>query len=134
MVAVARMLVPDGNEALLAQVHTQALHASIQETAGTVSRVLGDEVAAYAVGVKDPKTLRRWANGSATVLRQESESRLRAAYEIITLLLRVESPEVVRAWFIGMAPELDDVSPARTLHDGRLREAMGAARAFATNG
>jgi hypothetical protein len=124
----------DDNEALLAQVHTQALHASIQEAAGTISHVLGGQLGAYVVGVKDLKTLRRWASGSTTAIRQESESRLRTTYEIITLLLRFDGQEVVRAWFIGMAPELDDVSPARTLHEGRLREALGAARAFAANG
>jgi hypothetical protein len=43
---------------------------------------------------------------------------------------RFETSETVSAWFIGPSPELDDISPARSIHEGRLQEAIGAARAF----
>jgi len=64
----------------------------------------------------------------------ESEQRLRAAYEIMALLLRFDGPGTVRAWFIGMNPVLGDDSPADAIHDGRLREAMSAARNFIAYG
>lgn len=41
---------------------------------------------------------------------------------------------MIRAWFVGMNPQLDDDSPAEAIHGGRLKEAMAAARAFAAGG
>lgn len=134
MVLAARQMADDRDASILTQVHSQALRAPIQEAASTLSRVLTGRIAAYVVGVKDVKTLHRWASGAVTEIRPESEGKLRVAYEIVTLLLRFDAPETVRAWFIGLAPELDDVSPARAIHDGHLQEAVGAARAFAANG
>lgn len=134
MVLAARQIADERDADVLAQVRRQALQATVKEAAATMLDVLSGRVAAYTVGVKDVKTVQRWASGQTTDIRPESESRLRTAYEIVVLLLRFEAPETVRAWFIGMAPELDDVSPARTMHEGRLQEALGAARAFAANG
>lgn len=134
MVSAARQIADDRDVDVLNQAHHQALRTSLKEAAATLSQVLTGRVAAYVVGVKDVKTLHRWASGAVIDIRPESESKLRTAYEIVTLLLRFDAPETVRAWFIGMAPELDDISPARTIHEGRLQEAIGAARAFAANG
>ncbi len=88
---------------------------------------------AYVAGVKDAKTVSRWANGEVAA-RDESEKRLRVAFEIAQLLLQFDSPRVVKAWFIGLNPQLGDVSPADTIRDGKLKEAMIAARAFVTGG
>ncbi len=134
MVLAARQMADERDVDVLTQVRKQAVRASIQEAASTLSQVLTGRVAAYVVDVKDVKTVQRWANGAVAGIRPDSENRLRAAYEIVTLLLRFDAPETVRAWFIGLAPELDDVSPARTIREGRLQEAIGAARAFAANG
>lgn len=134
MVLAANEMGNQGDVDVLTQVHQQALRAPIQEAASTLSRVLSRRIAAYVVGVKDTKTIQRWAGGMVTDIRPDSEVKLRAAYEIVTLLLRYEAPETVRAWFVGMAPELDDVSPARTIHAGNVQDAMSAARAFVANG
>jgi hypothetical protein len=45
-------------------------------------------------------------------------------------LLATDSPAVVRAWFMGMNPQLDDENPAEVLAEGRSREVMAAARAY----
>jgi hypothetical protein len=120
--------------ALLDQVHRQALRTPIKEAAGELQELLTRQVAAYVAGVKDVKTISRWVRGSVTDIRPESEARLRTAYEIITLLTRFEAPDTVRAWFIGMCPQLGDVSPARAIHDGDLQGALNAARTFAAYG
>ena len=86
------------------------------------------------VGVKDVRTLTRWVSGEVSEIRVEHETRLRAAYEIATLLLRFDAPETVRAWFIGMNPELDDVAPIEVIRQDRPQDALGAARAFIANG
>lgn len=120
--------------AMLDQVHRQALRVSVREAAETLQTLLTRQVIAYVVAVKDVKTLTRWAAGEVMEIRVDSENRLRTAYEIATLLSRFEAPETVRAWFIGMCPQLNDMSPAEAIHDGRLQDAVYAARSFVANG
>ena len=120
--------------ALLEQVHGQATHIPITEAAESLQDLLTGRIAAYMTGVKDARTVTRWARGEVSDIRLESESRLRTAYEIMTLLLRFDAPETVRAWFIGMNPHLADESPVEVIHQGRFQEAMGAARSFAAYG
>jgi Holliday junction resolvase-like predicted endonuclease len=117
--------------ALLDQAHQQALRVSIREAAGELQALLTRQMAAYVANVKDVKTITRWVRGAVTDIRPESEARLRTAYEIFALLTRFEAPDTVRAWFIGMCPQLGDVSPARAIHDGDLQGALNAARTFA---
>ncbi len=120
--------------AVLEQVHRQSVNASVSEVASFLQDLLSRRLVAYVAGVKDGKTVTRWANGEVTGVRQESEQRLRTAYEIAQLLIQFDSPRIVRAWFIGLNPQLDDVSPAEAIHEGRLKEAKAAARAFVAGG
>lgn len=121
-------------QSIVSQTHQQAVQATAQEAARTVLDVLGGALAAYVVGVKDRKTVQRWAAGTVQGIRPEYEVTLRGVHEIIVLLSRFEAPATIRAWFLGMAPELDDVAPARAIHDGQLPQAMNAARAFIARG
>jgi hypothetical protein len=115
--------------------HRQALTASLAEIAGVLQDLLSRRLAAYVAGVKDGKTVTRWATGEITEIREPAvEQRLRTAYEIVRLLLEVEAASTVRAWFIGLDPLLGDRSPAEAIHAGELREALTAARAFAAAG
>lgn len=117
------------------QAHRSASSASIQEVARLLQEVLSRRLTAYIAGVRDAKTVTRWAAGEVSEIRDyEIERRLRTAYEITHLLLAVESPQTVRAWFIGLNPELDDTSPAEAINEGRPRDALLAARAFMVNG
>src|SRR5262249_48834161 len=86
------------------QVHAQALRASFSDITDELSRLLTSRLVAYIAGVKDARTVNRWTKGTISDARVESEKRLRAAYEIMTLLLRFEGPGTTRAWFIGMDP------------------------------
>lgn len=120
---------------LVAQVHRQAVDASVKEIAGRLQELLTRRLTAYIAGVVSGKTVARWASGEITEIRnQETEQRLRTAYEIALLLLGQDSPQTVRAWFIGLNPQLGDVSPAHAIHDGHLKEALTAARAFIAGG
>ncbi len=119
---------------ILEQVHNQAIRAPIAEVADSLQRLLTGRLVAYIAGVKDTKTVARWATGEIGEVRLESERRLRTAYETVTLLQRFDGPGTVRAWFIGMNPHLGDDSPADAIHEGRLREAFGAARSFVAYG
>jgi hypothetical protein len=100
-----------------------------------LQETLSRRLTAYLAGVGDGKTVSRWANGEVTEIRDhETEQRLRTAYEIAQLLLLVDAPQTVKAWFIGLSPELDDVAPAEAIRNGQLKDAMTAARAFCTGG
>jgi len=113
------------------QIHRQATTASISEIARFLQEVLSRRLTAYIAGVQDGKTVTRWANGEVTEIREMgTEQRLRASYEIVLLMLMHDSPLTVRAWFIGMNPDLDEVSPADTIRAGNLKDALQAARAF----
>ena len=119
---------------LVEQAHREAVGASTSDVADFLQDLLGRRLVAYVAGGKDAKTVSRWAKGEVGEARWESERRLRAAYEIAQLLVRFDSSRVVKAWFIGLNPQLDDESPAEAIREGRLKEAMNAARAFVAGG
>lgn len=119
---------------LIEKAHRQSIDASVAEVAGYLQELLSRRLVAYLAGVKDAKTVTRWASGEVENVREESEKRLRTAYEIAQLLVRFDSPRVVKAWFIGLNPQLGDTSPAEAIHEGELGEAMSAARAFIAGG
>ena len=110
------------------------LSCLVSDVASFLQDLLGRRLVAYVAGVKDAKTVSRWANGEVGSVRQESEERIRTAYEVAQLLVQFDSPRIVKAWFIGLNPQLDDVSPAETIHEGKLKEAKAAARAFVAGG
>lgn len=94
---------------------------------------LGPKLTAHLVG-KDPQTVARWVKGQQKPPQDEVERKLRGAFQIFSLLVQTDSRHVVRAWFIGMNPQLEDRSPADVIADGDTRAAMVAARAFVTGG
>lgn len=115
--------------------HRQAVLTPLPEIANTLQSALSRRLTAYIVGVTDGKTVARWASGEVSEIRDHTvEQRLRTAYEIHALLMNYESAPMVKAWFIGLNPQLDDISPAQALHDGQLSEAIAAARAFTVGG
>lgn len=113
-----------------------ATAASVSEVAAFLQEILSRRLTAYIAGVKDGKTVTRWASKEVTEIRDpETEQRLRTAYAIAQLLLsRGDSAPTVKAWFIGLNPQLGDTSPAESIHEGRLKEALAAARAFIVGG
>lgn len=124
----------DDGPSVYDQVHAQALRTPLSELANEMSRLLTGRLVAYIAGVKDARTVSRWANGTIGDMRVESEIRLRTAYEIMAFLLRFEGPGTTRAWFIGLDPFLGDASPADAIHQGRVHDALGAARHFIAYG
>ncbi|HVX30823.1 MAG TPA: XRE family transcriptional regulator [Nitrolancea sp.] len=113
------------------QAHRQAMSVPLSELVGSLSQLLTRRMTARIAGVKDGKTITRWATGEITEVRDfEVEQRLRASYEIAQLLLAAEAESTVRAWFLGLNPLLHDSAPLDALASGQLKEAVGAARAF----
>ena len=111
--------------------YRESIHTPIEKAAEELQDILSRQLTAYAIGVKDGQTVARWAGGDVHGMRRESERRIRAAYGILQILrTRYESPQTLRAWFIGMNPALQDESPAHAIRNGHLREAMAAAYSF----
>ncbi len=115
-----------------AQAHQRAVTFAVADIAGFLQENLGQKLVAYLANVADPKTVGKWAAGQHP--RDDAEQRLRAAFQIFHLLQHEESAHTVRAWFIGMNPQLDDDSPAQAIREGRLRDALVAAKAYVAGG
>ena len=111
------------------QAHQAAMTTALPEVAATLQTLLTRPLLAYAVGVS-PKTIGRWATGETKGIPPEGERRLRATYQAVTLLGHRYAPETIRAWFIGLNPDLGDRAPVEALHAGELREVLGAAVHF----
>jgi hypothetical protein len=114
------------------EAHRRVTESDVQQITEYLDEVLGRKLVATLAGVKDQKAVARWASGERSP-RTGAEERLRAAYQIFRLL-NAEAPHTVRAWFIGLNPQLDDESPIIVIQEGRLREAMVAARAYLAGG
>ncbi|MGA7671330.1 MAG: XRE family transcriptional regulator [Nitrolancea sp.] len=113
------------------QAHRLATEVDVTQLANTLQELLTRQLTTHIAGVKDGKTVTRWASGEITEIRNfEVEQRLRTAFEIAQILLSSEVPSTVRAWFIGLNPLLNDASPVEALGAGQLKEAITAAKAF----
>lgn len=113
--------------------YTMAVRTSPKEAAAYLQRLLGQKLVALMTGVRDPKAVGRWANG-AHVPTGNHEERLQHAFQIAWMLTQEEPQTIVRAWFIGMNPQLNDVSPAEALRDGKHAAVLAAATAFLAGG
>lgn len=112
--------------------HRQAVSAAIPSLVERLRTVLGRDVVAV-LAQRSPRAVSRWASGEAEPSARE-KTLLRDTYQIVEILSEVEPDEIVRAWFMGMNPQLDDESPVEAVRDGRAHEAMAAARAFVNAG
>jgi hypothetical protein len=111
-----------------------ALNASIPELATTLQEVLSRTLTAYIANVQDGKTVTRWAKGEVERFRDdETEQRVRTAYQIVALLRETERPQTIRSWFIHLNPRLDDTMPSEAIRGGKLQEALYAAQALVSN-
>lgn len=115
------------------EAHRQVTESGIEQITQYLEEVLGRKLVATLAGVKDAKAVTRWASGERAP-PTGAEERLRVAYQIFRLLLTAESPHTVRAWFIGLNPQLADESPILAIQEGRFQEAMVAARAYIAGG
>lgn len=115
------------------EAHRQVTESSIQQITQYLEEVLGRKLVATLADVKDQKAVARWASGERAP-RSGTEERLRVAYQIFRLLMAVEAPHTVRAWFIGLNPQLHDESPILVIREGRFQEAMVAAKAYIAGG
>ena len=96
---------------------------------------LGSEVTAYLSGLEpeEKETVGRWAAGEVNP-EPLPLGRLRAAYEAMGWILKLDDGETAQAWFFGMNPWFDDEAPADVLRHSSApdiwEEVVDAAQAF----
>jgi hypothetical protein len=113
-------------------VHGQAARTPLAQVVTYLQDVLGQRLTAVVAGVADAKAVGKWAKGQR-LPHPDAELRLRHAYQVAQLLIQAESAETVRAWFLGMNPDLDDEAPAVVLGKDPAR-VLQAARTFLAQG
>lgn len=97
------------------QAHRQSVVLGIDAVAAKLEQTLGQQLTAYAVGLKDPRAIGKYARGNPA--SSGPESRLRDLYVIVQVLLASETAETIRAWMIGAHPNLEDQAPVQLLHE-----------------
>jgi hypothetical protein len=95
--------------------HQDAMRLPIANVADKLQRTLGQQLTAYAVGIRDPRAIGKYARNQRP--RQETETRLRDLYVITQVLLTRETAETVRAWMMGAHPLLEGRAPVELLHE-----------------
>ncbi|MFM2070017.1 MAG: hypothetical protein RLZZ623_280 [Actinomycetota bacterium] len=108
--------------------HRETVSESVASIASFLADLLGTRLTARLAGV-DTSSISRWKSGAATP-QEDSEHRLRAAHQVARLLLAVDADHTVRAWFIGMNPQLDDEAPIDAIAAGDTKAVLAAARSF----
>ena len=112
--------------------HKASVELASASIVARLQEALGRDVVAIITG-KTPRQVSRWVRGAAKPPLQEQRL-LRDTFQVVELLAQVDPDEVVRAWFIGMNPQLEDAAPAELIAEGRVRDVMAAARAFVNAG
>jgi len=109
--------------------HSRAIKSELTTAVRSLVETLGKAVIDVIVG-RDVKTDARWVTGEDP-RDSEEKRRIFDTLQIVEFLLTGDSPSVVRAWFMAMNPQLDDENPADLPAEGRAREVVAAARAYA---
>lgn len=108
--------------------HRAAVQESTQSVATYLCELLSTPLVGHIADV-EVSTVNRWASGTSTP-KTSAEKRLRDTYQIARMLSGTDDNHTIRAWFIGMNPQLDDETPSGALRDDRPRDVLAAARAF----
>jgi hypothetical protein len=118
--------------------YNEAVGMTTAELVTALRSLLGAKLVAYLGGVKETRAVRQWADGTRKIGKASDVERLRVAYRAARMVNVRDSTPVVQAWFQGLNPFLDDVSPARVLRDGDVdidgARVIAAARQFAAVG
>lgn len=113
--------------------YKEAYRLEIREIAAVLQETLGQRLTAYAIGIKDPKAIGRYARGEQAP-QSNQERNIRELFRLTRLLLEHETPATVRAWMIGLNPELGERPPADVLHEMDHQSVLRAAEAFVAGG
>ncbi len=111
--------------------YNEAMRLPIASLAEKLQDTLGQQITAYAVGLKDPRTIGKYARSEVKKPAEATTDRLRRLYVVTQILLTRETAETVRAWMIGANPLLEDRPPVQLLHEEEDQPVEGAAQTLA---
>jgi hypothetical protein len=109
--------------------YSEAMRLPISSLADKLQGTLGQQITAYAVGLKDPRAIGKYARGEITKPSTKTSDRLRRLYVVTQILLTRETAETIRAWMIGANPLLENRPPVQLLHEEDSQPVEGAAKA-----
>lgn len=112
-------------------VYAETTRLDTPELVRQLNSHLGPTLVAALANVRDRKLPHKWAKPDGPAPRHEAERRLRAAHRAWTTVSSSDGGNVARSWFIGANPRLGDESPVMCLREGRDKDVLAAARAFA---
>ena len=93
---------------LLDRAQKRSIHEPSSEHARYVVDKLGSRLVAASLGLRDTRSLQKWASGEATIKSPEREHRLQVLYRVTYLLSEAYSGPVAAAFLRGSNPYLDD--------------------------
>jgi hypothetical protein len=105
--------------AIEAKTHVKSVRMPLPALVGELREILGAKLVAYIGSVRETRAVREWAEGSR-VPKGDTAERLRLAFQVARPIADLDDRETAQAWFQGLNPLLDDVSPARLLREGDL--------------
>ena len=112
--------------------HADAMSLPMNAVVSRLITLLGATTVAVIGGVTETRAVTQWTDGRVP----QRPNVLRFALQIAAMIGGDEDTEIVRAWFAGSNPHLDDQIPMLMLRDRPLNEIsasmMTAARAFAS--
>jgi hypothetical protein len=110
--------------------YNHAISAPLKQVVQELIDLLGATTVATIGGVNETRAVMQWLNGR----KPQRPNVLRFALQLAGMI--AENPTVIRAWFQGSNPNLNDRSPALLLRSLPLEEIQGplmaAARSFAS--
>ncbi|MBV8639075.1 MAG: hypothetical protein JO322_13415 [Candidatus Eremiobacteraeota bacterium] len=113
------------------QAHAEAMSLPINTVVARLIALLGATTVAVIGGVTETRAVTQWTDGRSP----QRPNVLRFALQIAMMIGGETHSEMVRAWFAGSNPHLEDQVPMLMLRDKPLNEISGsivaAARAFA---
>ncbi len=114
--------------------HRRAVESDVPALTKTLQKHLGQALLAVMVD-SSPRTIARWISGDSSPAAP-TERLLRDVAQIFDVITTVDTPQVARAWFMGMNPQLEDQAPAELLASNptATRSVMAAARAYVAGG
>lgn len=92
--------------------------------------LLGERLTAVIAGVKSAELQRRWAAYKEKP-EPETDRYLQNTFWVVEYLMRWERPTIIKTWFMGTNPCLDDEPPAEVIQQDP-EAVMGAANALIT--
>lgn len=108
--------------------YREATRLPLPKMAEKLQETLGQRITAYAIGIKDPRQIGKYARGETTP-SDVTMDRLRRLYQVTQILSTRETAETIRAWMIGANPLLEDRAPLELLHEEEVEPVAGAAEA-----